>query len=125
MRPLLHLAPNVITDIGPLFLYYCWVRNVITVGTLILLGCKCYYRYDLYYTLVQLLHLCLLLACFTVKYLIRITILPLMFNLFKNSSKFQEKIRLHCRDRFFFAVIILLYDLRFCCSIHFHLTPLY
>ena len=54
-------------------LYYTWVQmllqigpllrlgstDVITDGTFITLGSKCYYRWDLYYTRVQLLHLCL------------------------------------------------------------------
>ena len=43
-------------QIGPLF---TWVHNVITDGTSITLGSKCYYRWDLYYTWVQLLPLCL------------------------------------------------------------------
>ena len=53
MGPLLHLGPNVITDgtfitleLGP---------NAITDGTFITLGSKCYYRWDLYYTWVQML----------------------------------------------------------------------
>ena len=53
MALLLRLGPNVITDNG-------WYSpNVITItdGTLITLGSKCYYRWDLYYTWVQLLHL--------------------------------------------------------------------
>ena len=43
MGPLLCLGPNAITD-----------------GTFMTLGSKCYFRWDLYYTWVQLLHLCLL-----------------------------------------------------------------
>ena len=34
--------------------------NVITDGTFITVGSKCYYRRDLYYACVQLVHLCLL-----------------------------------------------------------------
>ena len=50
------LGSNVITDktfitLGP---------NVITDETLIMRGSKCYYRWGLYYTWVQLLHLYLL-----------------------------------------------------------------
>ena len=43
MRPLLHLGPNAITN-----------RTFITLES------KCYYRWDLYYTFVQLFHLCVL-----------------------------------------------------------------
>ena len=50
MRPLLHLGPNVITD-----------------GTFIMLGSQCYYRWDLYYAWVQLLHLCLVKAGWLLK----------------------------------------------------------
>ena len=42
MGPLLRLGPNVMTD-----------------GTFITLGSKSYYGWDLYYTWVHLLHLCL------------------------------------------------------------------
>ena len=84
MRPLLHLGPNVITD-----------------GTFITLGFEMLLQMGLFYVLIQmllqirpLLHfgLVITLVPFTsvlYKYLIRITILFLMFNLFKNSSKFQ------------------------------------
>ena len=56
MRPFLYLGPTAITDglllrLGP---------NIITDGAFITLGSKCYYRCDLYYTWVRLLHLCFL-----------------------------------------------------------------
>ena len=65
-------GPNVITDRTFITLGFKMLLrmglllrlgpNVITDGTFITpaLGSKCYYRWDLYYTWVQLLHLCLL-----------------------------------------------------------------
>ena len=51
------LGPKVITDET---YTYTWVQMLLQIGPSLRLGSKCYYRWDLYYTWVQLLHLCLL-----------------------------------------------------------------
>ena len=88
MRPLLHLGPNVITDrifitlgfemLLQMVFLLCLGPNVITDTTFITLWSS----------------YCTVCAFYQAKRALqisdtKITILPLMFNLFKNSSKFQ------------------------------------
>ena len=72
MGPLLRLGPNVITD-----------------GTFITLGSKCYYRWDLYYAWVHLLHLCLLQASDS----------PCSPEEFAEDTSYQEKDQLNTHKR--------------------------